>query len=208
MREIRLNGALGAKYGRRHRFDVVTAGEAFRALGANYPGFTQELANSARLGVKYVVKIDGVVKGVTDPDEPFSRSMSITPALTGSGPVMAAFYLAVNLVAYGGTTVVGSAILSFAANVGVALVLTGVAKLLAPQVSKSSAAEKMESAYFNGPAQTVAQGGPVPVGYGRLIVGSAVISSAITVEDKPPPVAAEDVPIGGMIGNLVNGLMR
>ena len=82
-----------------------------------------------------------------------------------------------------------------------------VARLLAPQTSKSKDAEKAESSYFNGPMQTVAQGGPVPVGYGRLIVGSAVISSAITVEDKPLPVTAENVPIGGMRGNNSSGLM-
>ena len=38
---------------------------------------------------------------------------------------------------------------------------------------------------FSGPVNTTAQGQPVPVGYGRLIVGGAVISAGITTEEIP-----------------------
>ncbi|HCW20974.1 MAG TPA: phage tail protein, partial [Achromobacter sp.] len=37
---------------------------------------------------------------------------------------------------------------------------------------------------FNGPVNTSAQGIPVPVLYGRMIVGSAVISAGIYAEDQ------------------------
>lgn len=38
---------------------------------------------------------------------------------------------------------------------------------------------------FNGAVNTTAQGQPVPLGYGRMTVGSAVISAGITVEEIP-----------------------
>jgi len=38
---------------------------------------------------------------------------------------------------------------------------------------------------FNGAVNTTAQGHPVPVGYGRMIVGSAVISAGIDVDEIP-----------------------
>ena len=36
---------------------------------------------------------------------------------------------------------------------------------------------------FSGPANIIGGGGPVPVGYGRAIIGSQVVSSAYVVRD-------------------------
>lgn len=40
-----------------------------------------------------------------------------------------------------------------------------------------------ESYLFGGPANTIGDGGSVPVGYGRIMVGSQVISSAYKIQD-------------------------
>ena len=40
-----------------------------------------------------------------------------------------------------------------------------------------------ESYLFGGPANVIGDGGPVPIGYGRAIVGSQVISSAYKIQD-------------------------
>ena len=74
----------------------------------------------------------------------------------------------------------------FAAHVGVGLVLGGLSQLVSPTPKSGSPAERPEnkpSNIFNGPVNTTAQGHPVPVCYGRLIVGSAVISAGISVGD-------------------------
>jgi predicted phage tail protein len=72
-------------------------------------------------------------------------------------------------------------------NVGFALALGGVAQMLAPQPKMDAGAGSQEanspSYTFNGAVNTTAQGHPVPVGYGRLIIGSAVISAGVQVED-------------------------
>ncbi|MNL81044.1 Bacteriophage lambda tail assembly protein I [compost metagenome] len=59
--------------------------------------------------------------------------------------------------------------------------------MLSPQQKGLSAADGPEngaSYNFNGPVNTTAQGNPVPLLYGRMIVGSSVISAGIYAEDQ------------------------
>jgi predicted phage tail protein len=71
--------------------------------------------------------------------------------------------------------------------IGWGLVLGGVSSLLfTPKTHDPAATERPEnkpSYAFNGPVNTTAQGNPVPVGYGRLRVGSQVISAGLYVEE-------------------------
>lgn len=69
------------------------------------------------------------------------------------------------------------------AMVGAALILSGISLGMtqAPASEDTNPADNKASYLFNGPVNTVAQGGPVPIGYGRLIVGSTLISGGIEV---------------------------
>ena len=70
---------------------------------------------------------------------------------------------------------------------GGALALGGAITMMTQQaVTKDSGdtGSNVASKNFNGPVNTVAQGNPVPLLYGELIVGSAVISAGIYPEDK------------------------
>ena len=76
---------------------------------------------------------------------------------------------------------------SAVASLGTALMLGGVMQLLSPQQKGLSAKDSPDngaSYNFNGPVNTTAQGNPVPLLYGELIVGSAVISAGIYSEDQ------------------------
>ena len=75
--------------------------------------------------------------------------------------------------------------------VGAALVLGGIAQALSPSpalsnvgfsTQRGSDAAKFESFSFSGVVNTSKQGLPVPVAYGRVYVGSAVISSGFDVD--------------------------
>jgi predicted phage tail protein len=69
---------------------------------------------------------------------------------------------------------------------GVAMIMSGVSQMLGSPstgLADSNPADKKVSYMFNGPVNTVAQGGPIPVGYGEMIVGSVVIDSAIDVNE-------------------------
>lgn len=65
---------------------------------------------------------------------------------------------------------------------GLTMALTGVSQMLSPQPKASTPADANPSYLFSGPANAVEQGGPVPLIYGRMRVGSTVISSAIDNE--------------------------
>jgi predicted phage tail protein len=72
---------------------------------------------------------------------------------------------------------------------GASLALSGIATLISPVPEAPGAALEREnpedraSFLFNGAVNTVEQGGPVPIVYGKHIVGSKVISGGIAVED-------------------------
>ncbi len=71
--------------------------------------------------------------------------------------------------------------------IGLALVMGGVMALLArpPEFQNFRNVDKFgnQSYLFSGPTNIVGEGGPVPVGYGRMLVGSQVISSAYSIQD-------------------------
>ena len=63
--------------------------------------------------------------------------------------------------------------------------LTGVAQMLSPVPRPPGAAEaptQLESNSFSGIVNTTRQGVAVPIAYGRVFVGSAVISAGLDVD--------------------------
>jgi predicted phage tail protein len=139
---------------------------------------------------------------------------SITPVIAGAGRTGAMIGIGIGLIALaiiagpaaggflglgaglGGATgagaavsmgLVGGAFASAIGAVGVSLVLGGIAQLISPQQTYSSAergkdAARFESFTFSGITNTVQQGLPVPICYGRAYIGSAVISSGLDVD--------------------------
>jgi len=86
---------------------------------------------------------------------------------------------------------IGGAAASAIGFVGVSLVLGGIAQAISPSpvqsdvgfsTERGSDAAKFESFSFSGIVNTAKQGMPVPIAYGRVYVGSAVISSGLDVD--------------------------
>ena len=73
-------------------------------------------------------------------------------------------------------------------QIGASLILGGVVQMLTPvpRGTKNKSVSNEPSYSFNGAVNTQAQGNPVPLLYGRMIVGSAVISAGINAEDYAP----------------------
>ena len=73
-----------------------------------------------------------------------------------------------------------------AGNVGIGLVLFGIAQALSPQPEVASIDEsaQLESFTFSNVVNTSKQGLPVPIAYGRVFAGSAVLSSSLDVDQK------------------------
>lgn len=184
LREVRLYGRLGARFGRVHRLAVRSTAEAIRALCVLIPGFERELSESELHGVRYACFLGKRNIGEDDIRHPVgSDSIRIAPVLAGAKrgglfqTILGAVLVVVGSVTYQPWLV----------QLGAAMALGGVVQMLSPQQRGLSARDSPNngaSYNFNGPVNTSAQGNPAPLLYGRMIVGSAVISAGIYAEDQ------------------------
>ncbi len=75
---------------------------------------------------------------------------------------------------------------AMAIKFGGALLLGGIASMLAPTPELPDTADKPTNYGFDGAANTARQGYAIPVAYGQLLIGGAVISSGVSPEDYTP----------------------
>ena len=134
---------------------------------------------------------------------------SITPVIAGAGGVAGKIGIGIGLIAisflfpgaglFGTTSLFGAtaatagtagaltAIGTAFSALGASLVLGGIAQAISPTPSfsgleRGKEAARLESFSFSGITNTVQQGLPVPICYGRCYIGSAVISSGLDVD--------------------------
>lgn len=188
---IRLYGSLGRKFGRVHHLAVSNAAEAVRALGVLYAEFDAWLTAAKDRGEGYAVFYgDNNLKEQELHLPALGKDIRIAPVILGSKSggwfniILGAVLIVVGsvLTAYG-FGAIGAPLI----GMGWGMVVGGVAQLLTPTpkgMSSKDRPENIPSYNFNGPINTQAQGNPVPLLYGELIVGSAVISAGISVEDE------------------------
>lgn len=191
---IRLYGALGAKFGRVHRMAVGSAAEAVHALGSQLRGFDHYLTNAKDRGMGFSVFYG---KRNLDRDDlatpAFGEDIRIAPMMLGRknggwfnillGVVLIVVGTIVTGMTFGGAAPLGGAMI----KMGWGLVIGGVMQLLAPSppgLGTRDRADNTPSHTFNGPLNTQAQGNPVAVLYGEMIVGSAVLSAGINPVDQ------------------------
>ena len=190
--EIRLYGHLRARFGRSYRLAVRSAAEAIRALGVVVPGFREYLATHSAPGYRVWLGAD-VVTAAEQMHAPAGSLIRLVPVTAGAKDaglnqiiiaaalIVAAPYLPT--AAIYGTGASAISISSIAYSVGISLALGGVAQMLAGNPASDAPSERPEnlpSYAFNGAVNTTAQGNPVPVLYGRLRVGSQVISTGLS----------------------------
>lgn len=195
MRTIRLYGHLAQRFGRQHRYAVRTPLEAIRALSATMPGFRAHLLAHSRPG--YVVRVGAAARTAEQMAWPADDVIRIIPITAGAGRGWGQIVLGAALVAMAYVTGGASLSLSsawaaggwttagyFAGALGTAMVIGGVSQLLAPQTALASGEQgaRKPSDVFAGAVNTSAQGNPVPLLYGRLRVGSQVISAGLSVD--------------------------
>lgn len=182
--KIRLGGFLGKKYGKHHHFllDRGDAKEAAKALDANFPGFTRDLADAEGRGLRFAVFKNGKNIGDGELDLGGARELWFLPIVHGSkraGLLQTIVGIALIIAGpfTGGTTY----------GPGVALVAGGVIQMLSPQakgLSQSGAPENLPSYAFGSAKNTTASGLPVPICIGERRWGGAIISASIEAQDK------------------------
>lgn len=185
MRTIRLYGRLGHLFGRVHKLAVSSPAEAVHALGVMVDGFKSYLLESKSKGVQFAVFV-GKTNITQDElrNPPGKQDIRIAPVPTGrkgGGGIISLIAGAV-LIVVGAFTGNGFLIAG-----GAALLLGGVLMMTSPQQKGlgTDDDEKNRPSYnFNGAVNTSAQGRCVPLAYGEIITGSAVISAGIYTEDQ------------------------
>lgn len=200
MKVVKVYGALKEYLGQgRFEFEVATPSEALRALLVNFPGLEKWLRDSEQNGVGYRVRVGKEKIGETNIEDlalPWSERdvFSIAPVMTGAGRggwgqillgaalIGAAFLIPGGWMigTFGGAAIPAAQVVG---SIGVAMALGGVAQLLSPTPNYDlKTANNIQNYSFSGITNTAQVGTPVPVAYGRVFVGSAVISSGLDVD--------------------------
>ena len=203
LRKIKLYGKLAKFVGKRVlHANVKNPAEAVRFLIVNWPGLEQHMAKQY-----YKVEAGHGALALEEIGYPIgSEDISITPVIAGAGStgriVLGMALIGVAILAPGaglwaagsmgfGSTAVGATAATFSAaalagNVGIMLVLSGVAELLAPVPKTPESEEDPQNQFsFSGIQQVSRAGTAIPVCYGETFTGSVVISAEIDVAEQP-----------------------
>lgn len=186
--KVILDGPLGTRFGKEWNLAVSTPTQALQLIEANEPGFGAWLrANQAKYA-NYRVTITGRNgKKMTLDNNTFDLQRSqpavirFTPITAGASAVARVVVGVVLMIAsfYAGPAGPGL----FAA--GASMALGGLIEILSPRPKADTTAAgdgTINSYYFNGAANTATQGNPVPLIFGRCLVGSQAVSVVITVD--------------------------
>jgi len=196
MKVVKVYGALRKRLGQcRFEFDVATPAQAIKALCVNFPGLDKWLIDSEQDGIGYRVRIGKEVvkeEDMTPLFMPFSEKevFTITPVVIGAGGDRQGFgvgqiFIGAALIGASFIPGVGAFAVTALQTVGLSLTLNGIATLVSPQPGLDSTideAAQLESFSFSNVVNTSRQGMPCPIAYGRVFVGSAVLSSGLDVD--------------------------
>ena len=198
MVNVRFYGSL-KQFGSDFRLDCKTPAEVIHALTSQIPKlrqFIQQGLFTVRVGRdyfdnRYLEK--GLSKKLKD-----DAVVHFTPTLKGSKRgglfgVITGVALIAGALALGplGFSVIGANAAWMVGGLGASLLLGGVAQMLTkmPSMSTGKDAEKKQSTSFSNLSNMAAQGRPMPLAYGRIRVGSLIISQGIEtmdIERQPP----------------------
>ena len=199
MKVVKVYGALRKRLGQcRFEFDVATPAQAIKALCVNFSGLEKWLIDSEKDGVGYRVTIgkEHITDDLSPLVMPWSEKevFSITPVVAGAGSGTGSILLGAGLIAAsifipGSAVVFGTTFGKISLGIGLAggsLLLGGIAQAISPQPEVPSLDEsvQLESFTFSTVVNTSKQGLPVPIAYGRVFAGSAVLSSSLDVDQK------------------------
>lgn len=175
---VKLGGFLGKKYGKTFKLGVKNPAEAVALLAANFDSFQKDFIKH-----NYRVMVGEEIIGEKDIQNPcVGKCIRFIPVLAGSGNA-GRLIAGVILVVVGYWAFDGAP--NPISNFGWALIIGGVVGLMFgknPSTSNDSQDSQKSSYLFGGTINTTGQGNPVPILYGRRMVGSQVISAGISTE--------------------------
>ena len=203
---VQLHGILAEQVGREDwNISVSSVGEALRAIESQTKKLFKNLIKNDKENVRYRVLInkkdflydqekdintrEGINSSELIRDYKNLKSIDIVPIVEGAdfkdifAIVTGIVLIALGVFTFGATSFLGASLIMS----GVGLMAAGIANLLTPMPEFGDFREieggGRRSYLFSGPENTVREGGPVFIGYGRLMVGSQVVQSSIETFD-------------------------
>jgi len=191
MQTVLLSGSLARQFGRRHRFTTNAGFKDIMGYFRQFPGFEQHMLESSDKGLRFAIFNGKENIGEQDIEKPTGRDViRIVPVIAGSkragglqtiiGGVMMAAAFVLSFTPFAAAS-------PFLYQIGAAMAIGGVIQMLSPQAKGLGAQDSPNnrpSYSFNGAVNTSVQGGCVGLLYGRMIVGSSVISAGIYSQDQ------------------------
>lgn len=179
-----LHGHLAEKYGSRFDLAAGSVAEALAIFRASFPQFTEDVISH-----DYHVWVGETNIGQSELANPTKgQEIHIVPVVKGSGgntnvlQIVIGIIMVVVAIAFPVTA-------GFLLYSGIGMIVGGVIGLVfAPSARSLSFAglergESKASYRFSGALNVSRQGAPVPILYGRAVVGSQVITTAIATKD-------------------------
>jgi predicted phage tail protein len=192
MTTVFIHGYLGQKYGKKHCFSLSKPRDVFRALECSFEGFNKEIIELGKNGCQYTLVVDDRELSNENDLSVVSKmkTIHIVPTIFGAGvaALVVGALAAIGGVALGGTaTLIGSMLLAVAFSAisfGLQSLLTKPPQANAisqsnPNQSTAATSATSKSFLFSNRENVASQGNPIPLAYGRLRVGSAIIQENI-----------------------------
>jgi predicted phage tail protein len=191
MTRVCLHGALGEEFGGEWDLNVDSVAELVAALDANTGSFINYLQKKQQEHIGYEVVIDG--ESIDESELAIKkpkREIHITPVLEGGGKGAFKIILGVALIALPALAFLGAGIGasiagayaatwgSIATSLGIGLLMQGITEMMTKQPSLEEG-KQTQSFLFENQVNNELQGQAIPVGYGRLRVGSQVIGVSL-----------------------------
>ncbi|EHC5874304.1 tail assembly protein [Salmonella enterica subsp. enterica serovar Eastbourne] len=216
--KICLHGDL-QRFGRRFSLSIKTGAEGVYALAMQIPGFREKMSEgwyqiriagedvseetlSARL---HEPLSPGVVIHIV-PRMEGAKDSGLFQVIAGAALVVASFIPGLNVAVWAGMAATWS---SLALSIGAGLMLGGVAQMLTPKPHSPSmhhADNGKQNVYFSSLDNMIAQGNPLPILYGEMLVGSRRISQSLSTRDESSPDKIVHYGRKGILGGLTGKL--
>lgn len=185
MTKVYLHGLIGEEFGKEWNISICKPKDVIHAIDSQEEGFRKRLLELSEKGMQYAIVVDDqLVDEVSVFKLGKIKEIHIVPVIFGSGP---AIFFAVGLLSLGSAAAVGTGtfIGSLLLSVGLSAISFGISSLLSKPPSQNAISNSAtvsattKSFLFTNKENIAAQGTPVPLGYGRLQIGSAIIQESI-----------------------------
>lgn len=184
MTKISIHGILAKEFSSSMNFKIRKTKEVIDAICVNHSEFRNRIVELSKEGIHYAIIANGrLISSLSDAERKIApETIDLVPVIAGQGAVALAVGGAI---LYGAGAYIGNGFVAYALMfVGSAMLSIGLQMMLAPKPeaperTSSTISGEGRSLMLSSKGNIAQQGSPVPIGYGRLRIGSSIIQSSV-----------------------------